>query len=94
MMGSIFAGCDKVSTYERLYQGRKYKGIPRHGLHRRHGKRKQGRYFRPMPEACSEGVEGRVLHKGTVEDTVFQLVGSRAGMGYWEHPISDPAKNG
>ena len=30
-----------------------------------------------------EGVEGRVAYKGTVEDTVFQLMGGlRAGMGY------------
>ncbi|MBQ8884718.1 MAG: IMP dehydrogenase, partial [Oscillospiraceae bacterium] len=30
-----------------------------------------------------EGVEGRVAYKGTVEDTVFQLVGGiRSGMGY------------
>jgi len=30
-----------------------------------------------------EGVEGRVAYKGTVEDTVFQLIGGiRSGMGY------------
>jgi len=30
-----------------------------------------------------EGVEGRVSYKGTVEDTVFQLMGGlRSGMGY------------
>ena len=30
-----------------------------------------------------EGVEGRVAYKGTVEDTIFQLVGGlRSGMGY------------
>ena len=30
-----------------------------------------------------EGVEGRVAYKGTLEDTVFQLMGGlRSGMGY------------
>ena len=30
-----------------------------------------------------EGVEGRVAYKGSVEDTIFQLVGGiRSGMGY------------
>ena len=30
-----------------------------------------------------EGVEGRVAYKGSVEDTVFQLMGGlRSGMGY------------
>ena len=30
-----------------------------------------------------EGVEGRVAYKGSVEDTVFQLIGGlRSGMGY------------
>ena len=30
-----------------------------------------------------EGVEGRVAYKGSIEDTVFQLMGGlRSGMGY------------
>ena len=30
-----------------------------------------------------EGVEGRVAYKGTLEDTVYQLIGGiRSGMGY------------
>ena len=30
-----------------------------------------------------EGVEGRVAYKGTVEDTIFQMMGGlRSGMGY------------
>ncbi|MCI8506034.1 MAG: IMP dehydrogenase, partial [Lachnospiraceae bacterium] len=34
-----------------------------------------------------EGVEGRVAYKGTVEDTVFQLIGGiRSGMGYCGAP--------
>ncbi len=36
-----------------------------------------------------EGVEGRVAYKGSVEDTVFQLMGGlRSGMGYCGAEIS------
>jgi IMP dehydrogenase len=42
------------------------------------------RYFQAnAKKLVPEGVEGRVAYKGTVEDTVFQLIGGlRAGMGY------------
>ena len=42
------------------------------------------RYFQTnAKKLVPEGVEGRVAYKGTVEDTVFQLVGGiRSGMGY------------
>ena len=43
-----------------------------------------------------EGVEGRVAYKGTVEDTVFQLMGGlRSGMGYCgTHTIEELKANG
>lgn len=46
------------------------------------------RYFQQdAKKLVPEGVEGRVAYKGTVEDTVFQLVGGiRAGMGYCGAP--------
>ena len=42
------------------------------------------RYFQSnAKKLVPEGVEGRVAYKGTLEDTVFQLLGGlRAGMGY------------
>ena len=42
------------------------------------------RYFQSdAKKLVPEGVEGRVAYKGSVEDTVFQLMGGlRAGMGY------------
>ena len=42
------------------------------------------RYFQlNAKKLVPEGVEGRVAYKGTVEDTVFQLIGGlRSGMGY------------
>ena len=42
------------------------------------------RYFQEDgKKLVPEGVEGRVAYKGSVEDTIFQLVGGiRSGMGY------------
>ncbi len=40
-----------------------------------------------------EGVEGRVAYKGSVEDTVFQLMGGlRSGMGYCGAPTIEDLK--
>ena len=48
------------------------------------GKGSADRYFQASNRKfVPEGVEGRVAYKGTVEDTVFQLMGGlRSGMGY------------
>lgn len=84
MMGSIFAGCDESpGTYE-LYQGRKYKVYRGMGSIAAMEKGSKDRYFQTdSKKLVPEGVEGRVAYKGTVEDTVFQLIGGlRAGMGY------------
>ena len=42
------------------------------------------RYFQTnAKKLVPEGVEGRVAYKGTVEDTIFQMMGGlRSGMGY------------
>ena len=42
------------------------------------------RYFQSdARKLVPEGVEGRVAYKGSVEDTIFQMVGGlRSGMGY------------
>ena len=42
------------------------------------------RYFQENArKLVPEGVEGRVAYKGSLEDTVFQLIGGlRSGMGY------------
>lgn len=88
MMGSIFAGCDESpGTYE-LYQGRKYKVYRGMGSIAAMEKGSKDRYFQTdAKKLVPEGVEGRVAYKGTVEDTVFQLVGGlRAGMGYCGAP--------
>lgn len=84
MMGSIFAGCDESPGSFELYQGRKYKVYRGMGSIAAMEKGSKDRYFQQdAKKLVPEGVEGRVAYKGTVEDTVFQLVGGlKAGMGY------------
>lgn len=84
MMGSIFAGCDESPGSFELYQGRKYKVYRGMGSIAAMENGSKDRYFQTdAKKLVPEGVEGRVAYKGTVEDTVFQLVGGvKAGMGY------------
>ena len=84
MMGSIFAGCDESPGTFELYQGRKYKVYRGMGSISAMEKGSKDRYFQTdAKKLVPEGVEGRVAYKGTVEDTVFQLIGGlRSGMGY------------
>ena len=84
MMGSIFAGCDESPGTFELYQGRKYKVYRGMGSIAAMENGSKDRYFQTdAKKLVPEGVEGRVANKGTVEDTVFQLIGGlRSGMGY------------
>ena len=84
MMGSIFAGCDESPGTFELFQGRKYKVYRGMGSIAAMENGSKDRYFQSdAKKLVPEGVEGRVAYKGTVEDTVFQLMGGlRAGMGY------------
>ena len=84
MMGSMFAGCDEAPGTFELYQGRKYKVYRGMGSLAAMENGSKDRYFQEgAKKLVPEGVEGRVAYKGTVEDTVFQMLGGlRAGMGY------------
>ncbi len=84
MMGSMFAGCDESPGTFELYQGRKYKVYRGMGSIAGMENGSKDRYFQAdAKKLVPEGVEGRVAYKGTVEDTVFQLLGGlRSGMGY------------
>ncbi len=84
MMGSIFAGCDESPGTFELFQGRKYKVYRGMGSIAAMENGSKDRYFQEnAKKLVPEGVEGRVAYKGTVEDTVFQLMGGlRSGMGY------------
>ncbi len=84
MMGSIFAGCDESPGTFELFQGRKYKVYRGMGSIAAMENGSKDRYFQTdAKKLVPEGVEGRVAYKGSVEDTVFQLMGGlRSGMGY------------
>ncbi len=84
MMGSMFAGCDESPGEFELYQGRKYKVYRGMGSISAMENGSSDRYFQEnAKKLVPEGVEGRVAYKGSVEDTIFQMVGGlRSGMGY------------
>ena len=98
MMGSIFRGCDESPGTFELFQGRKYKVYRGMGSIAAMENGSKDRYFQTdAKKLVPEGVEGRVAYKGTVEDTVFQLMGGlRSGMGYCGAPdiktLQDTAK--
>lgn len=97
MMGSIFAGCDESPGTFELFQGRKYKVYRGMGSIAAMENGSKDRYFQEdAKKLVPEGVEGRVAYKGTVEDTVFQLIGGiRSGMGYCgAKTIEDLRENG
>lgn len=96
MMGSIFAGCDESPGQFELFQGRKYKVYRGMGSIAAMENGSKDRYFQSdAKKLVPEGVEGRVAYKGTVEDTVFQLIGGmRSGMGYCgAHNIAELKEN-
>jgi len=87
MIGSLFAGTAEAPGEVILFQGRSFKTYRGMGSI---GAMKQGSSDRYSQEGTvsdskfvPEGIEGRVAYKGTVEETVTQLVGGlRSGMGY------------
>ena len=84
MLGGLLAGCDESPGDFELYQGRKYKVYRGMGSLAAMENGSKDRYFQAnAKKLVPEGVEGRVAYKGTVEDTIFQLIGGlRSGMGY------------
>ena len=88
MMGSMFAGCDEAPGDFELFQGRKFKVYRGMGSISAMEAGSKDRYFQEgARKLVPEGVEGRVAYKGSVEDTIFQIVGGvRSGMGYCGAP--------
>jgi len=88
MLGSLLAGTDEAPGEEIIFQGRtfkSYQGMGSLSAMKRGGKE---RYFQSEAKKfVPEGIEGRVPHKGKLEDVIFQLTGGiRAGMGYCGTP--------
>jgi len=84
MLGSMLAGTDEAPGAMEIYQGRSYKVYRGMGSLAAMESGSKDRYFQQdSKKLVPEGVEGRVPYKGTMADTVYQMVGGlRAGMGY------------
>ena len=92
MIGSLFAGCEESPGETEIYQGRQFKVYRGMGSLGAMAKGSGDRYFQTGTDKyVPEGVEGRVPYKGSVSDSVYQLLGGvRSGMGYCGTPtISD-----
>ncbi len=84
MVGSLLAGCEESPGEEEIFQGRRFKTYRGMGSMSAMAKGSADRYFQTgTKKLVPEGVEGRVAYKGSLGDTVFQLMGGlRSGMGY------------
>lgn len=84
MLGSLLAGCEESPGETEIYQGRSFKVYRGMGSLAAMANGSKDRYFQEgAKKLVPEGVEGRVPYKGSVADSVFQLVGGiRSGMGY------------
>ncbi len=84
MLGSLFAGCEEGPGDTEVYQGRSFKVYRGMGSLSAMAKGSKDRYFQEdNKKLVPEGVEGRVPYRGSVSDSIFQLMGGlRSGMGY------------
>jgi IMP dehydrogenase len=87
MIGSLFAGVDESPGEKVLYEGRSYKMYRGMGSIEAMKRGSSDRYFQDaeegLPKLVPEGIEGRVPYKGSLEETVYQIVGGlRSAMGY------------
>ncbi|MFB9973646.1 IMP dehydrogenase [Allobacillus sp. SKP2-8] len=84
MLGSMFAGTKESPGDIEVFQGRQYKVYRGMGSVTSMEKGSKDRYFQgESKKFVPEGIEGRVPYKGSIADTLYQLVGGlRSGMGY------------
>jgi len=86
MLGSMLAGTTESPGQIILYQGRRYKQYRGMGSIGAMKKGSKDRYFQEDKETSKlvpEGIEGRVPYKGSLRDTIYQMIGGlRSGMGY------------
>lgn len=84
MVGSLVAGCEESPGDTEIWQGRQFKVYRGMGSLGAMNKGSADRYFQTgSKKFVPEGVEGRVPYKGTLGETVFQMMGGlRSGMGY------------
>ncbi len=87
MVGSMFAGTEESPGETIIYNGRKFKSYRGMGSIDAMKAGSKDRYFQGEEKndmkLVPEGIVGRVPFKGSLSETVYQLVGGiRAGMGY------------
>lgn len=87
MCGSMFAGTEESPGETIIYNGRKFKSYRGMGSIDAMAAGSKDRYFQDdkqdLNKLVPEGIVGRVPYKGTLSETVYQLVGGlRSGMGY------------
>ena len=87
MVGSMFAGTEESPGETIIYNGRKFKTYRGMGSIDAMKAGSSDRYFQGgennAMKLVPEGIVGRVPFKGSLNETVYQLVGGiRAGMGY------------
>ena len=84
MVGSLVAGCEESPGDSEIYQGRRFKVYRGMGSIAAMNNGSKDRYFQEdNKKLVPEGIEGRVPYKGTLSDTIFQMMGGlKSGMGY------------
>jgi IMP dehydrogenase len=87
MVGSLLAGTEESPGETELFQGRTYKVYRGMGSIEAMREGSKDRYFQEMivgeSKLVPEGIVGRVPYRGSLADTIYQLVGGlKAGMGY------------
>ncbi|MGL4952976.1 MAG: IMP dehydrogenase [Culicoidibacterales bacterium] len=87
MLGGLLAGTEEAPGEEVLLEGRRYKVYVGMGSLAAMARGSKDRYFQANAKEAKklvpEGIEGRVPHKGKLEDVIYQLMGGlRSSMGY------------
>ena len=87
MCGSMFAGTEEAPGETIIYNGRKFKSYRGMGSIDAMNAGSKDRYLQSgevdAKKLVPEGIVGRVPYKGTLSETVYQLLGGlRSGMGY------------
>ena len=98
MIGSLLAGTEESPGELEIYKGRSYKVYRGMGSVSAMKKGSKDRYFQEdeteAEKFVPEGIEGRVPYKGTLGETIYQLVGGlKSGMGYCGTPDIDSLIN-
>lgn len=98
MMGSMLAGVEESPGETIIYNGRKFKSYRGMGSVEAMAAGSKDRYFQGEQSDSSkfvpEGIVARVPYKGTLGETIYQLIGGlRSGMGYCGAPDIDALHN-